>query len=260
MKMLVLGAALLTASAAALTLTSSAPPAASATIAFSKATYLPGEHAFLTINGTPGAVIVLGFDTDAGPTDLPGIGIVDLGLSNEFHFAVLPPLPASGTVTLEWHCEDPCAHAEEDIHVQGIVIDPVTFGLSVTNSDVLNVEDVYGFCGSTGCTPGYWKNHQELWGPTGLARTESFDDVFGVDAYDPDISLAAALNPTNPLGVFASHAVAALLNALHPDEAYALTADEVITMVQDALASGSEEEMLKVKDIFDHLNNAGCPF
>lgn len=259
MKKLILGAALLTAGAAVLTL-SSAAPAGGTTIAFSKSLYLPGEHAFLTITGTPGNIVVLGFDTDAGPTTLPGIGTVDLGLSPHFLYAVLPPLPASGTVTLEWFCDDPCADTDEDLHVQGIVIDPATFALSITNSDVLNIEDVYGACETTGCTPGYWKNHQELWGPTGLSPSDDFDTVFGVDGFNPDLTLAQALDPTNPLSTFASHAVAALLNSQHPDEKYGISPETVILFVQEALADGTTPKLIEIKDIFANLNEAGCPF
>jgi hypothetical protein len=259
MKKFMFGAALLSAGAAVLTL-SSAAPAGGTTIAFSKALYLPGEHAYLTITGAPGSVVVLGFDTDPGPTVLPGIGTVDLGLSSHFLYAVLPPLPPSGTVTLEWYCDDPCADTDEDLHVQGIVIDPATFALSVTNSDVLNIEDVYGACETSGCTPGFWKSHEELWAPTGLSPSDDFDTVFGVDAFQPDLTLAQALVPTNPLSTFASHAVAALLNALHPDEHYGISPETVVDFVQEAAANGTMPKLNEIKDILANLNEAGCPF
>jgi hypothetical protein len=261
MNKLAIGAALLTASAAALTLSSSAAaPAAGASIAFSKSLYLPGEHAFLTVSGAPGTIVVLGFDTDPGPTDIPGIGSVDLGLSQHFLYAVLPPLPAEGQVTLEWHCEDACADTDEDLHVQGIAIDPVTFALSVTNSDVLNIEDLHGQCAHSGCTPGYWKNHPETWGPTGYSPDDDFDTVFGVDAFQPDLTLMQALDPTNPLSTFASHAVAALLNSSHPSEEFGVSPETVVDLVQEAYADGTKAKAIEIKDIFENLNTKGCPF
>lgn len=261
MKMLALGAAALAAGAAAFTLSSSAAPAVGgATISFSKSLYLPGEHAFLTVTGAPGTVVVLGFDTDPGPTTIPGIGTVDLGLSKHFVYAVLPPLPEEGQVVLEWHCDDPCADTDEDLHVQGIAIDPVTFALSVTNSDVLNIEDVEGLCESSGCTPGYWKNHEETWPPTGYSPDDDFDTVFGVDAFDPDLTLMEALDPTNPLSTFASHAVAALLNSTHPGEHFAISPETVIDFVQEAIADGSRTKLEDTKNIFANLNEKGCPF
>jgi len=248
--------------AAAFLPASAAPPAAGVTIDLDQDLYSVDDHVFLTITGVPGTIVVLGFDFDPGPTVLPGIGTVDLGFSKSFQFAVLPPIPAEGFFTVEWHCNEVCPAplAGRDLFIQGIAIDPVTFALSTTNSQVLNIEDLEGECPSTGCTPGYWKNHPETWGPTGLSPDDSFDAVFGVDAYDPDITLMEALDPTNPLGVFSTHAVAALLNSLHPGEDYAISSDEVIHQVQEAIASGNAEQMEEVKDLLAHLNEIGCPF
>jgi hypothetical protein len=87
--------------------------------------------------------------------------------------------------------------------------------------------------GGEGCTPGYWKNHLEDWPPTGLDIVDDFDTTFGVDLFDPDITLADAINAKgggdNKL---ARHGTAALLSALHPDVNYPFTPDEVIAFVQ----------------------------
>ena len=101
--------------------------------------------------------------------------------------------------------------------------------------------------GDEGCTPGYWKNHLLDW--VGYAPGDDFDTVFGVDLFDPDINLEAALN-TGGGGVnkLARHGTAALLNAAHPDLNYPLTVDEVIAAVQ-AGDSGMLAE----------YNELGCP-
>ncbi len=96
-----------------------------------------------------------------------------------------------------------------------------------------------------GCTPGYWKNHLDAWGPTGLSPSDDFDNTFGVDLFDPDITLGQAIDAKGG-GVkkIARHGTAALLSALHPGVAYPFTADEVIAAVQagdvDALAKANE--------------------
>jgi cysteine-rich repeat protein len=84
-----------------------------------------------------------------------------------------------------------------------------------------------------GCTPGYWKNHLDKWGPSGLNPDDDFDTTFRVDFFDPDITLGEALRARGG-GVrkIARHGTAALLNAMHPAVNYPLTASEVIAAVQ----------------------------
>lgn len=96
--------------------------------------------------------------------------------------------------------------------------------------------------------------HFEFW--VGFLPSDSFDDVFGVDA-PGDLTLLEALD----LGgggykALARHAVAALLNASNPDVDAAFTAAEVVALVQDAFASGEYEA---AKDILAAANEQGCP-
>lgn len=97
-----------------------------------------------------------------------------------------------------------------------------------------------------GCTPGYWRNHLEDWGLTGLTPGDDFDTTFGVDLFTPDITLGQAIW----LGGGASkklarHGTAALLSALHPDVNYPLTPDEVIAAVQ----AGDAETLANFNDL-----------
>lgn len=100
-----------------------------------------------------------------------------------------------------------------------------------------------------GCTPGFWKNHLSAWGPTGFSPSDDFDTTFGVDLFDPDITLEQALNlGGGGVGKLARHGTAALLSALHPDVAYPLTVAQVIAAVQ----AGDV-------DLLVAFNELGCP-
>lgn len=86
-----------------------------------------------------------------------------------------------------------------------------------------------------GCTPGYWKNHTEMW-PSSYNPSDSFSNIFGV-VLQKDYTLIGALN----LGGGANfakilrHGTAALLSAAHPDVHYPYTEEQVIQIVKDAL-------------------------
>jgi hypothetical protein len=91
----------------------------------------------------------------------------------------------------------------------------------------------------------------ESW--TGYDTNDSFSAVFGVPRV-PDVRLLQALNTggggESALG---RHAVAALLNAAHPNIDYFFTQAEVIQMVQDAYASGDYEGTKDTFEIFNEL-------
>ncbi|MGH2372706.1 MAG: hypothetical protein ACRDIC_04410 [bacterium] len=53
-------------------------------------------------------------------------------------------------------------------------------------------------------------------------------------------------------------AVAAFLNAVHPDVDYPLLSSEIVTAVNSALASQSRTTMLNLAARLDLLNNLGC--
>jgi hypothetical protein len=113
-----------------------------------------------------------------------------------------------------------------------------------------------------GCTPGYWRNHADRW--LGVESTDDFDATFGVDLFDPNVTLGWAIwAQGGGVNALARHATAALLNAYGgvPNAdgttvAYPYTPAEVIQMVQDAVANGTIEE---TKDLFAAANELGCP-
>jgi len=130
--------------------------------------------------------------------------------------------------------------------------------------------------GFEGCTPGYWRNHTgegpgrqaNAWEPTGFATTDLFRDPFDriitvrtggrTSATDPTLlqAVVALGGGTNAL---ARHAVAALLNAAHPDVNSYYSVAEVIQLVQDALDGTGPYGIDGTKDLLEMANELGCP-
>jgi hypothetical protein len=129
-----------------------------------------------------------------------------------------------------------------------------------------------------GCTPGYWKqeHHFDSWVPTGYTPGNIIGVVFpaanglptaGKNPKKPDTladdSLVDALNYPGGPGVLGAArtllraAVAALLNAGHPDLNYEISEADVLTRVNDAL-SEDRATMLGLAGELDGYNNAGC--
>jgi hypothetical protein len=108
-----------------------------------------------------------------------------------------------------------------------------------------------------GCTPGYWKQPQHFESWTGYAPSDSFAAVFGTG---PNIPLLAALEQgVGGESAFMRHAVAALLNATHPDICYAgWYGNEYMIkwFVQETYRTGEFEYK---KDMLEEFNEAGCP-
>lgn len=118
-----------------------------------------------------------------------------------------------------------------------------------------------------GCTPGYWKQpqHFDSWEATSYSPDDIFFDVFGVGP--TDLTLLGALQLRGGhLNAFMRHAVAALLNAAHPDiDYYGAGVDWVIE-------GGLESPECGVRGVFDSTcdwelqkwhfefrNESGCP-
>jgi hypothetical protein len=124
--------------------------------------------------------------------------------------------------------------------------------------------------GDEGCTPGFWKNHSDCWecvSPHALVK-----HTFPVDAELPpeleelgDDTLMQALKYGGGKGLAGAgrnllrQAVAALLNACDPDVAYPLSVDDVKELVRVYVETLDRGQMLELKDLFDRLNNLGCP-
>jgi hypothetical protein len=53
--------------------------------------------------------------------------------------------------------------------------------------------------------------------------------------------------------------MAALLNSASPDVSYDLGVAQVVDLFNEAFASGNDEEIEELKDIFNFFNEQGCP-
>jgi hypothetical protein len=113
-----------------------------------------------------------------------------------------------------------------------------------------------------GLSHGYWKNHPADW-PAPYTPSQTLGSVFASSAaygLDED-TLGAALSfkgknaLTGKARILLRQAVAALLNAAHPNINYPLTVAQVIAPVNAALDSGDADVMLELEGILDDYNN-----
>ncbi len=110
-----------------------------------------------------------------------------------------------------------------------------------------------------GCMPRYWARwrHYDSW--VGYSPRDSFRDVFGAG---PDITLRRALwRRGGGKRAFTRHAVAALLNAAHPDIFYAGqydNEDQIKWFVAETY-SYPDPPFREKKDTLKEFNQAGCP-
>jgi len=120
-----------------------------------------------------------------------------------------------------------------------------------------------------GCTIGYWKQskHLDAWSPTGYSPTQTLESVFDVpDSLQLDnktLLQALAFKGNKKIQGSAQNllraAVAALLNAAHPDVNYPRTTSDVISDVNAALASLNSSTILALANALDKDNNLSCP-
>ena len=124
---------------------------------------------------------------------------------------------------------------------------------TATDDETVTFDEVTAY---QGCTPGYWRQQQHF-GNWSYALDASFDSTFGVNLFDPDITLLEAVQlGGGGVEALARHAVAALLNAANPNVTYPYSVSDVISMVQQAATTGSYEA---TKNLFETANEAGCP-
>ena len=97
--------------------------------------------------------------------------------------------------------------------------------------------------GGQGLTPGFWKQPQHFGSWAGYTQTDSYNTVFGVSDPDSPTLLGALQRGGGGYKALGRHAVAALLNAVStsPDINYRYTTAEIISLVQNAFATGDYE-------------------
>ena len=120
----------------------------------------------------------------------------------------------------------------------------------------------------TGCTPGYWKNHTDSWAAAGYSPAQTTGSVFSGAAAFPTLASQTLLQSLQGGGgpgtlgaarILLRAAVAALLNAGHPDMDYPRTTAEILADVNAALGSNNRNAMLALASELDSDNNLGCP-
>jgi protocatechuate 3,4-dioxygenase beta subunit len=152
-------------------------------------------------------------------------------------------------------------------HTHGGTVTPGAWGWGITlTSGQQDLDNNFGnHFRFEGCTPGYWKvpQHWDSWIPTGYETTDLLKDVFGANALNgtllDGLNFQGGSGVTGAKQILLRAAVAALLNASHPDIAYPLTETQVINMVTAALNTGNRGTMLTLANQLDGLNNLGCP-
>ncbi len=111
------------------------------------------------------------------------------------------------------------------------------------------------------CSQGFWGANPGAWEPTGFTPETPFVDVFDrVVNNDPTLTLLEALNLTGPgvpvnVNALIREAVAAVLNATHPDLNYPLTEEQVVQEFQNAFDSGDSNIIEAQKDRFEFFNS-----
>jgi hypothetical protein len=220
----------------------------------------------VTLSGVPeGSSVTLQFVFTTGLQGAPLTFAAPIHLTNQGGtFSVAIPYPQDTTT---W----PLQGADGSRTIAVAVSVTVTSGTTTTKFGaklwkVVCIPDIPEEGDFRGCTPGFWKNNHGAWGATGYSPAELFDTVFGVNSsLNPPGPAPEFLNPTLDDAVriggggqnaMARHAVAALLNAAHPDVDYPLTATEIILAVQNAYLTG---DFRTPHNLFEGYNEIGCP-
>lgn len=122
------------------------------------AVYAPGEPATFIAAGAVGTPAVVFWDTDPGPTFIPGLGNLHIGFSPGF-FAEVVIVPAVGPFLEPFTA--PCfTGSPTPVYVHGFTIEPATMEVCLSNP----ISALFLPCGQ-GCvyTQGYWKTHPCNW-------------------------------------------------------------------------------------------------
>lgn len=161
--------------------------------------------------------------------------------------------------------------------VASVASRPVLAARSCTESGQLsgNTSGTQVICAGEGCSPGFWKNHTDLWHPN-YPSNAVFNTLFSVNVFGSNVSLFDVISssmsgntgPAVNVGVICTNhnlvrqlarcAVAALQNAATSVK-YDLTVLQVITSVQTVIATGNCSDLETLKNQLDTLNNQSCP-
>jgi hypothetical protein len=210
--------------------------------------------------------------TNTGSADSPGLvnGTIEDSLTGDLLDATnpaidssdcTPALPTGGTCTITTIRTVLDSDPNPLVNTVTVHYNPDGFPNDITDSAHASVT-IAGRIGAR-CTPGYWRHEANLNSWVGYGPADSFEDVFGVDVTlraggqntIATPTLLDALNASDGgVNALANHAVAALLNA-SSGVSSDFTTDEVISLVQDAIASGKFAE---TRDLLAAATPQGC--
>ncbi len=200
-----------------------------------------------------GWVLVQFILSDGSRKDVPG-GYYPVDQTGDLNLTIYYPPVGEWPITVpEWNLRELHVDLSIGVYDQDWKLVPWVGGDQINAPGFLGPGlqdwDVFCFGPPEGCTPGYWKNHHDAWPPTGYSTGDDFDTTFGVDLFDPDITLGEAIRAKGGKeNRLARHGTAALLSAAHPDVGYPLSVAEVIAFVQAGDA-----------DVLEANNELGCP-
>lgn len=124
--------------------------------------------------------------------------------------------------------------------------------------------------GDEGLTPGFWKNHPELWEvySPGQKWTSVFADPITIDMgkktenLDPTLlevlgAKGGVNEGENVYDALARHAVAAILNAAHTDVDYPISTASIVSQVDSVIDNGVNTDAEPLKDTLEGYNQLG---
>ena len=116
--------------------------------------------------------------------------------------------------------------------------------------------------GAEGCTPGFWKNNADKKDASQWTAPYDPDNLVSsvFDQAPADIGSLTLLEGLQlgggGLNALTRHAIAAVLNAAHPEIDYPFTVVDIVISVNAAYNGLTDVEVLK--DLLDVSNNLGC--
>jgi len=220
----------------------------------------------ITVSGIPtGSTVRLNFILSSGVAGDPITNVSQTFTNQSGTVNYTIPYPED---TSTWPYQDATSRAVQVSVAVAVTTNGVTTKVNARPWKVVCKPDVPDNGDPAGCTPGYWgrvgepwfnpnaDQHLDSWPPTGYAPGDNFESVFGVDASFTQLDLGYVVN-TGGGGelAMARHAVAALLNAAHPDVNYPLTVNQVLAEVLNAYTTGN---FTPAHTLFEGYNEIGC--
>lgn len=207
-------------------------------------------------DNSPGPVVAVGDPiawtyvvTNTGNVDLAGIAV-----SDDVEGAIACPA-STLAVGESMICEAAGVAVEGPYANLGSVTSMDAEGTVAEDSDPSHYFGLEEVPEALTCGHGYWKNHLADWEPTPYSPDDLIGDVFDSThawTYISESTLLEGLQfPGGPgvdgaVRIVLRQAIAALLNASHPDFASPSTVADIIDMVNTAFESGDRQTIIKL--------------